>query len=226
MKRSVTQELLDSDAGPFEQVQSSLDDLRRINRWFGGICVMRKLVTRVARQGALTTLSYLDVAGASGDIAASLRDTLSNDQFAFSPVVLDRSLAHQPQTLPFVCGDALELPFGNDCFDVVGCSLFAHHLEPRELQQFVNEGLRVCRRAVLINDLRRSAASLALVYAGYPLFRSPLTRHDAPASVRRSYSLEELTAIVAKTRADHYEVSKFYLFRMGVIIWKHKDRLQ
>lgn len=224
MKRSVTQELLDSDAGSVAQVQSSLNDLRRINRWWGGIRVMRKLVTRVARQGACKTISYLDVAGASGDIACSLRETLSNEQLAFSPTVLDRSLAHQPETLPFVCGDALHLPFKDDCFDVVGCSLFAHHLEPQELVQFVNEGLRVCRVAVLINDLRRTAASLALVYAGFPLFRSPITRHDAPASVRRSYTLSELTAIVEKTRAERCEADKFYLFRMGVIVWKHKTQ--
>lgn len=223
MKRSVTQELLDTDTGSVAQVQSSLHDLRRINRWFGGIRVMRKLVIRAARQGACKTISYLDVAGASGDIVAGLTETLSHE---FRPMVLDRSLAHKPVNLPFICGDALQLPFADNCFDMVGCSLFAHHLEPEEIVQFVNEGLRVCRIAVLINDLRRSAASLALVYAGFPLFRSAITRHDAPASVRRSYTMGELTAIIQKGRSENCQAEKFYLFRMGVIVWKQNHQVR
>src|SRR5947199_5866128 len=37
----------------------------------------------------------------------------------------------------------------------------------------------------LINDLVRSWLHLAFVYTGMPLYRSRLTRHDAPASVRQ-----------------------------------------
>ncbi len=220
MKRHVIQELLDSDTGSAAQIQQSLADLRRINRWFGGSRVMRKLVT-AARTSDAKTVTYLDVAGASGDIAASLARNRSHDDFTFLPTVLDRSLAHRPRALPFVCGDALHLPFKNGCFDFVGCSLFAHHLEPREIVQFVNEGLRVSRVGVLINDLRRSVISLALVYAGFPLFRSPITRHDAPASVRRSYTLAEMSAILKNTQAVRWEARRFYLFRMGLIVWKN-----
>ena len=56
----------------------------------------------------------------------------------------------------------------------------------------MNEGLRVCRVAVLINDLVRDGLHLSLVYAGLPLYRSRLTRHDAPASVRQAYTPAEM----------------------------------
>ena len=84
----------------------------------------------------------------------------------------------------------------------------------------VIEGLRVCRRAVLINDLVRHPLHLALVYAGLPLYRSRLTRHDAPASVRQSYTPEEMHALLEQTGASDIEMQRHFLFRMGVVVWK------
>jgi ubiquinone/menaquinone biosynthesis C-methylase UbiE len=119
-----------------------------------------------------------------------------------------------------VAADALALPFPDASFDLVSCCLFAHHLEPNQLVQFVIESLRVCRAAVLINDLIRSPLHLMLVYAGFPLYRSRLTRHDAPASVRQAYIPEEMRTILGAARAAEIEVRRYYLYRMGVIVLK------
>jgi len=89
--------------------------------------------------------------------------------------------------------------------------------------KFVDEGLRVCRVAVLINDLVRKWLHLSLVYAGLPLYRSRLTRHDAPASVRQAYTAEEMKAVLGQTQASRVEIRNHYLFRMGAIAWKAKD---
>jgi hypothetical protein len=88
------------------------------------------------------------------------------------------------------------------------------------LKTFVTEALRVCRLAVLINDLRRSAASLGLVYAGFPLFRSRMTRHDSVASVRRAYTMNEMEAMLDQPGVGKIEIAPHYLFRMGAVIWK------
>jgi ubiquinone/menaquinone biosynthesis C-methylase UbiE len=119
-----------------------------------------------------------------------------------------------------IVADALALPFRNDSFDVVSCSLFTHHLEPEQVLRFVNDALRVSRLAVLINDLRREALHLALVYAGMPLYRSRLTRHDGPASVRRAYTPHEMQEMLRRTPATRLELTRHYLCRMGVIAWK------
>ncbi len=93
--------------------------------------------------------------------------------------------------------DALALPFQDGSFDVVSCSLFAHHLEPDDLSRFVNEALRVSRCAVLINDLIRHPLHVALVYAGFPLMRSYVSRVDGLASVRRAYVPDEVRQILS-----------------------------
>jgi hypothetical protein len=79
----------------------------------------------------------------------------------------------------------------------------------------------VARHALLIHDLVRHPAHLALSYLGFPLYRSRITRHDAPASVRRAYTEEELRTILRRAAPGaEIEIYRFYLFRMGVIVWK------
>jgi hypothetical protein len=80
--------------------------------------------------------------------------------------------------------------------------------------------LRVCRVALLINDLVRHPLHLVLVCAATPLWRSRITRHDGPASVRRAYTPDELQALLAPSGAARVEISRHYLFRMGLIVWK------
>ncbi len=224
MKRVVIPELLDTDAGSRAEVEASLADLRLVNRWFGGARVMLSLLHDVAVRAGSGTLSMLDVASATGDIPRLAKDHLARRGVQLEVTLLDRALSHMDRGLRYVAGNALWLPFADQSFDVVVCSLFAHHLEPSELERFVDEGLRVARLAVLINDLRRHPLHLALVYAGWPLYRSRLTRHDAPVSIRRSYTSEEVRTLLAKTRADHVEIRHFYLFRMGVIAWKRRPQ--
>jgi len=118
--------------------------------------------------------------------------------------------------------DALDLPFSDSAFDLVSCSLFIHHLSPEHVITFAKEALRVCRRAVLGNDLVRDPIHLALVYAGMPLYRSRITRHDAPASVRQAYTVEEMREFFQQGGAASVEVRRHYLYRMGVIAWKGK----
>lgn len=222
MKRVVVPELLDTDAGSPKEVEGSLADLRFFNRFFGGTRTMSALLRQVAQSCRITKLSWLDVGGASGDVATMTMQNLSADGITSEAVVLDRSPVHLNHKLPGVCGDALSLPFRDNSFDVVGSSLFLHHLEPHEVKEFTREALRVARYAVLINDLVRHPAHLALVYAGLPLYRSRLTRHDAPASVRRAYTMEEMKQMLSSAGSSKIDLEMFYLFRMGVIAWKRQ----
>jgi hypothetical protein len=120
--------------------------------------------------------------------------------------------------------DALALPFPDSTFDLISSSLFVHHLSPDQVTQFARESLRVCRDAVLVNDLIRDPLHLALVYAGTPLYRSRITRHDAPASVRQAYTIGEMRVFFQQAGAAKVEIQRNYLYRMGVTAWKAKGK--
>ncbi len=217
-------ELLDTDAGTPGEVAGSIQDLRMFNSIFGGVHTMSQLLRCVARQRQLRELSLLDVAGSEGYVAAKTQQVLSRSGITLKPVILDRATTHMDPAQPGVCGDALALPFLDNTFDAIGCSLFLHHLDPDQIISFARESLRVARHAFLIHDLERHPVHLALSYLGFPLYRSRVTRHDAPVSVRRAYTVNEIRSILEKAaKPEHIEIETFFLFRIGVIVWKQPN---
>lgn len=227
MRRIDSEEILDSDQCPAPETQRSLRDLCRINRWFGGVSTTRRLFRRVATITGQRHLSVLEVAAGFGEVPRQAAAQLRKKDIVLDITDLDRMASHLHRGHRSVVADALALPFRDDHFDLVSCSLFAHHLTPTEFARFVEEGLRVSRRAVLINDLIRHPLHLALVYAGFPLMRSYVSRVDGIASVRRAYTPAEMREMLAdqtRNAAENIEISTHYLFRMGVIVWKRYAR--
>jgi len=220
MKRIPTRELLDTDSGTPAEIAASLADLRRVNRWFGGVSTTQWMIELVAEAIGKSFLSLLEVAAGSGDVPHMVRERLQQRGITLEVTLLDRAPSHILDHTRALSADALTIPLRDASFDLVGCGLFAHHLNPGEFVQFVQEALRVCRIAVLINDLVRDPIHLAMVYSGYPLYHSRLTRHDAPASVRQAYTPEEMREMLKQTGAARVEISRHYLFRMGAIAWK------
>jgi ubiquinone/menaquinone biosynthesis C-methylase UbiE len=224
MKRVNTPELLDTDDCPPEEVAASLRDMARINRWFGGVSTTVEMVRRVAHATSITRFSLLEVAAGLGELPEIAAQKLAREGITLEVTLLDRAASHLPTNRRAIVADALSLPFADGAFDLISCNLFAHHLEPDQLLAFVKEALRVSRCAVLINDLVRHPMHVVMVYAGFPLMRSRVSRVDGLASVRRSYTPDEIRQILA---SDSSQISKTKievfgraLFRMGIIVWK------
>jgi len=221
MRRIVTPEILDSDDCPPHEVEASLRDMGLVNRWFGGVSTTRSMIERVALARGRNHFSLLEVAAGLAEVPGIVAQQLARKGITLDVTLLDRKHSHLASGNRAVVADALSLPFRDGAFDLIHCSLFAHHLEPEELSRYAREALRVSRIAVLINDLVRHPLHLALVYAGFPLMRTYVSRHDGVASVRRAYEPEEIRQILASSTASaRIEVSRHYLFRMGVIAWK------
>ncbi|MFZ0759942.1 MAG: methyltransferase domain-containing protein [Candidatus Sulfotelmatobacter sp.] len=223
MQRVDAPEILDSDACSPADVAATLRDLGRVNRWFGGVATTQKMVERVAQVSGSKHISLLEVAAGSGEVPEMVGHKLARRGIKLDVTLLDRARSHLPTGDRGVVADALALPFDDGAFDLVSCSLFAHHLNPEQLAQFVREGLRVSRRALLINDLIRHPIHLALAFAGFPLMRSRVAWLDGLTSVRRAYVPDEIRSLVAsvisENAAAQVEISRNYLFRMGAIVW-------
>lgn len=224
MRRVVIPELLDADSGTPAEVATALSDLRHINQWFGGISATQSMIARVVRELGLSSLSLLEVAAGAGYVPHAVSTRMRQLGVQLEVTLLDRAHSHLRNSsrngTGAVAGDALALPFADGSFDLVSCCLFAHHLEPSEVVQFVNDALRVCRTAVILNDVVRDPIHLALVYLSLPLYRSRFTHHDAPASVRRAYTIEEMHQMLRQTTASRVQIQRHPLFRMGAIAWK------
>jgi ubiquinone/menaquinone biosynthesis C-methylase UbiE len=200
-------------------------DLRWFNRWFGGIATSREMIGAIARKTGKSRLSVLEVAAGDGFIPRTLVEDSQSSGIHLDVTLLDRAASHLPKNGagPKIAGDALSLPFRDSAFDLVSSSLFVHHLSPDGAVEFAREALRVCRIAVLVNDLVRHPLHLAIAYTGLPLYRSRITRNDAPASVNQAYAVEEMRDFLRQAGAGKIEIERHFLFRMGAIAWKQES---
>jgi hypothetical protein len=112
-----------------------------------------------------------------------------------------------PEVL-LVQGDGL--PFHAHAVDIVASSLTLHHLEPEQAVAGLREMTMAARIAVVVNDLLRRRLSLGLVWLATRLLRChPISRHDGPLSVRRSYSRAELRALAERAGARRLTVHEY-----------------
>jgi ubiquinone/menaquinone biosynthesis C-methylase UbiE len=226
MRRVTSAEWLDDDRGTPAEIQSSLDDLWRINRRLGGVSSNLRLLERFfARHGSRPAL-LLDVGAGDGRLAAHLcRETAQRGRPA-QFVVLDRRATHLAVGRPVdagllpVAGDALELPFAPESFDAVMCNLFLHHFSGAGAERLLQSLAAVAREAVLVNDLERHWMPYVFISCAYPFARSRLTRHDGPASVRQAYTRLELAALARAAGFEDFEVLRLPAFRLGLLLWK------
>ncbi len=192
-RRVHVEELLDAGRAGDPEVQTSLADLRRMNRFLGGRQVLRRLLREQVRRTGLETFSLLDVATGSADLPAAVARWYPQARL----VGLDFHLRHlrvaDAPGVFLVCGDARRAPFAPGSFDFVAASLFLHHLTEEETPTLLRHLAALARHALLISDLDRHWLPFHFLHWSAPLFaRSPITRFDAPASVQRAFGPGEL----------------------------------
>ncbi len=221
MKRVTVDEMIDTGEGSAREIAASLTDMQSMNHWFGGEATSLALLRKVLARTGQTELRILETGAGFGEVPLRAGKVLRDCGIQVQVTLLDRVEGHLGRGAPGVVGDALALPFRDGAFDVVSCCLFAHHLEPKAVLAYANEALRVARWAVVINDLVRHPIHYGLAWAGRVIYRSRLTRHDAPASVRRAYTVAEMRSMLGASSAASVEVTQQYLYRMGAIAWKH-----
>jgi hypothetical protein len=220
MKRAeATPEVLDGEL-PASELAATLGDIDRLNAWFGGHALTRHQIGRLAADVPHDrALSVADVGGGTAAFAVRLAAWARRHGRPIRIVVVERDpttlalarpiAAGYPEVL-LVQGDAAALPFRAHTVDIVASSLTLHHLEPEQAVAGLREMTAAARIAVVVNDLLRKRLSLGLVWLVTRLLRChPISRHDGPLSVRRSYSRDELRALAERAGARRLTIHEY-----------------
>lgn len=206
--RIESHELLDEPDAPREDMERSLRDLRRINRYLGGMRVYRALVRRFQPRAIL-------------DVGTGTSDLLESVPHVRTRIGLDFKIDHllflrEGSRVLRVVGDAHRLPFRDGAVDLVTSSHFFHHFSPTENEGILAESLRVSRKGVAVTDTRRHYVPLMLVQLlGALRLVGRITRYDAPASVRQGYTLREARAIAPRAK-----VIRMWPYRFAILLSK------
>ena len=217
---------MDGDGFSTDELTANFRDITRVNRWFGGTSAMLQALPTLIPSGA-TTISLLDLATGVADIPIAVERWCEARGYDVAITATDVS----PQILTLarnqIAGstrihlqqaDARALPFPNDTFDVVTCSLALHHFGPADAVLVLKEMDRICRNGFIVNDLRRGAVGYGATWVASRLTtRNRLTRNDAPLSIRRAYTPAELCVLLDEAGVTNAEVKILPWFRMVAI---------
>jgi hypothetical protein len=213
------QEVLDG-AVAAPELAASLADIERLNSWFGGYALSLRAIRRLAADAPHDRpLCVIDVGGGTAAFAVRVARWARRTGRRVRVVVVDRdtttlrlaraAVGAYPE-IALVRGDAAALPCRPCAADIVTSALTLHHLEPAQAAAGLREMTSAARIAVVVNDLLRRRLSLGLVWLATRLLRChPISRHDGPLSVRRSYSRDELTALAEKAGARRVSIREY-----------------
>lgn len=224
-------ERLDHPSEDPNELRVSLLDLARLNRWFGGA---RAVATEVARlrlaRGLQNPISVLDVGCGAADIPRALLAWGARQGLLIRAVGCDlhapilaeaAQLSRNGGGVQLVRADATRLPFQNNSFDIVTCTLLLHHLSEEQVAGVLAEMNRAARHGLVVCDLERSpAARIGVWLAACAVSRSRWTRYDAAVSVRRAYTLEELRELSARAGCNGMLWCPGPLFRLTGVLEK------
>jgi ubiquinone/menaquinone biosynthesis C-methylase UbiE len=227
MRRINRPELMDEAQDPRE-LAGDLRNLERINRFLGGRSLIRRQLAAVLRRvkpGSPCVL--LDVATGGGDLPRDVAARFRGRGLAAivavdrNPQMLEYARSHSngvPE-IRFVRADALCLPLASGSADVVLCSLALHHFTEPDAVALLRELARVARRALIINDLRRSPTAYVLIWLITRFCRNRMTRYDGPLSVRRAFTMAEVRRLAQAAGLDGAHVVRQLFFRQA-LVWE------
>ncbi len=201
-------ELMDQpDIDPVEH-RKALRGLARINRLSRSSSIVWQSLARLARESPDRPLHVLDVACGAGDMAIAIKRTARLRRLAIevsgcdiSETALEHARRNARQAaveIDFFAADAIAGALPSN-YDVIMCSLFLHHLDRADAVQLLRQMAAAARRAVLVNDLRRSRLGYLMAYLVPRLLtRSKIVHVDGPLSVQAAFTLAEASELAAE----------------------------
>ncbi len=201
---------------------TALRGLRRINQLSRSAAIVWPALARLgARRGGPTRVLDLATGGGDVPIALARRAAVSGldiriDGCDISPVAVEfarRNAEDAGVPTRFFRLNVLEEPIP-DRYDAVTCSLFLHHLADDEAVGVLRKMAEATGELVLVNDLIRCRLGYGLAWAGCRLLsRSPIVRHDGPASVDAAFSLAEAEELARRAGLVGARLTRHWPFR-------------
>jgi 2-polyprenyl-3-methyl-5-hydroxy-6-metoxy-1,4-benzoquinol methylase len=226
--RSTRLELMDDLDCSGEVVHQTLRELEIINRRLGGNKILLQGVSALLRKKESAEINIVDLGCGGGDLLNVLAVWLRKKKITARLTGLDanphiieyarKNSASFPE-IGYVKMDVLSDEFKKQKFDIALATLFLHHFRDDELVNMLNRLKQQIRIGIVINDIHRhwlSFYSIRFLTAWFS--RSAMVKWDAPLSVERAFTRQELLDILKRAEIDHYVLRWKWAFRWQLII--------
>jgi SAM-dependent methyltransferase len=208
-----------------ETVEGALRDIRWVNRMLGGRrALLHPLGALLDELPPNRRLEVLDVGTGGADLPLDMIDLAARRGRRVEMTAVDRDPAAASAAARFaaarpevrvVQANAENLPFEDRSFDLVTASMFLHHFDHGAVVDLLRQFRRLARRAVIVNDLRRHRLPWAFIATvAHVTRRDAMFRHDAPLSVLRGFTDDELLVAARASGAANPRLERRWPFRL------------
>jgi len=228
-KRSEGIEIMDDLQCSGEVVDQTLRELEVINTWLGGNQVtingLEKLLNLISTSEEIT---IIDVGCGGGDMlrlidrwAKRKNKKVKLIGIDANPNIIDfakNNLSDFPH-IEFKAIDIFSPEFQSIKCDVVIGTLFFHHFDQEQLGSFFAELKKQVRIGIVINDIHRHTLAYYSIKMLTGLFsKSAMVKFDAPLSVLRAFTKNELMEILSDATIKDYTIQWKWAFRWQVVV--------
>jgi ubiquinone/menaquinone biosynthesis C-methylase UbiE len=216
-------EMMDDLAQNDAALRRSLADIRRINTILGWRHYAVNTVARQVCASGTRSFSLLDLASGSADIPIGIAQWAARAGIAAHIVVSDihpvmlAVAREQTRDIPGVfveACDALAPHYAAGSFDIALCTLALHHFAPEDATRILQSMAQVGKRVLVFDLARARLAHLGALAMTRLLRMDPVTRFDAPTSVRRAYTVAELRAMANQAGLRDAQIATRFPFRL------------
>ena len=218
-------EMMDRSQQVSKELQTDLENLEKLNRYFGSHLLVRYFLRRWLRRGKLVRL--LDLCTGFGDIPRFIVDWCRHNAIPIEITAVDLQQAtlelakersgSYPE-ITYVAGNVLDFEPSSPV-DFVFCSLALHHFSDEEAGTLIRQTGLMTRGNILFSDLERTDLGMIGVYVLTALvFREPMTRFDGRLSMHRAFSFEEMRRLARAAGWSQFGHRRFLICRQA--IWR------
>lgn len=217
-------ELMDTLTFEPPVVRRTLAFLGMTARHFGGArVVIDHLAAWSKKWPADREISILDVGTGGGEIPLAIARWGRAQKRRVRIVALDlmpeiadiaRDNARAFPEIDIRCQDVFKLRAAGETFDYVTASLFLHHIPNERVVEILQLFDALARRGLIVSDLARSPVSYWAVKTLAMAAGNHVVRHDAPLSVQRAFTTEELQGFAERAGLRYLRVDKAAWFRL------------
>ncbi|MBK8088490.1 MAG: methyltransferase domain-containing protein [Chitinophagaceae bacterium] len=224
-QRSYQKELLDRDDIPFEDIKQNMKELDFINTYLGGHQITITGLQLFLRKTTAQQITICEIGCGGGDNLSAIRKWCSRKNIAVKLIGIDinpNCIAYAKSRkentgIKFITSDYRSVHF-TEKPDILFSSLFCHHFTDEELQQQFVWMKEQAKLGSFVNDLHRHFLAYHSIKILSRIFsKSYLVKNDAPLSVLRGFSKEELQNILQKAAVHSVQLNWKWAFRWLLI---------
>ncbi len=216
-------ELMDRPQPISSELAADLENLRKLNQYFGGYHLIRCFLRWWLTPGR--TYRILDLATGYGDVPRMVADWARERDISIRIEAIDtqpstleiaRRQSESYREITFIQADART--FSDQLtYDVVLCSLALHHFSEADAVRVLRRAAELSHDKVLVSDLERNWCTSASIWAVTELiFRDPMTKFDGRLSAKRAFSFSEMAALAERAGWHGFGHRRFLPARQAI----------